>query len=46
MNYKLQKDFFEFLALRTLTLLFASTTGDGLSRKPVNLPVNGVVEFV
>ena len=43
-NRKLQKDFFYFFALRRLALLFASTTGGGLLRKPIESPLNRVSE--
>ena len=44
-NDELQKDFFLFLALPGLALLFPSIVGGGLLRKPMKSPLNGVEEI-
>ena len=45
-NYELQYIFFSFQPCVDLHYFFASTTGGGLLRRPMNPPLNGVAEVV
>ena len=45
-KYLLKKSYFSFKYFADSHYIFASTTGGGLLRKPMNQPLNGVAEIL